>query len=290
MIRLSGPGGSYALKGTFKQGKDAEKGFGFIQCTETKEFFGRDVYVNKDMAAALAPGQLVAFSAYLNRDGMPNVHAMEPCDETWEATPGDLSVSSQADIDEGKGKGCKRAWNQMDDWSSWAGDPCGWGAWGWGGEWWVYGPQSCSKGSKGSKGSGRGKNWAGGGSGPRGKPTPTGQAYTGVIRSFNEANRYGFIECEEVKAEYGFDAFLHGKELCGQAVGDTVYFEVGVNSKGQPQALNVQSVDPAAIAMEPSPKKLRLGTPAARSELGEGAMEEAAVGVGGGNGGQPSPF
>lgn len=269
LIRLSAPEAGYSLKGTFKAGKDADKGFGFIECAETKEFFGRDVYVNKDLAATVIPGQLVAFSCYLNRDGMPNAQAMEPCEESWEAPAGDLSVSSQANIEPSKGKGgskgMKRSWGAMDGWGAWGGDAWGADAWGWGAaDWWGMGPPmmalGCMDGAKGSKGNGgRGKGgWSGGGaSRPIAKPTPTGKAYTGVIKSFNEANNYGFIECEEVKAEYGFDVFVHGKELCGQMVGETVYFEVGVSNKGQPQALNVQSMDAAGV--EPPVKKQKFG-------------------------------
>eukprot|EP00439_Symbiodinium_sp_Y106_P022008 s4319_g2.t1 len=57
-------------KGIFKSGKEGS--FGFIECQPTREFFGRDVYVNKDLAAGLESGQLVCFNVYLNRDNMPN--------------------------------------------------------------------------------------------------------------------------------------------------------------------------------------------------------------------------
>merc|ERR1712217_335099 len=101
----------------------------------------------------------------------------------------------------------------------------------------------------------------GGGSGSAGKgagkPTPTGKAYSGVIKSFNEINNYGFIDCEEVKNEYGFDVFVHGIQLSGQTVGETVYFELGINSKGQPQAVNVQFMD--GVGNEPQAKKQKYG-------------------------------
>merc|ERR1719163_2320076 len=45
VIRLaSAVENNLVLKGTFKN-KNAEKGFGFIECWECSEFFGRDVYV-----------------------------------------------------------------------------------------------------------------------------------------------------------------------------------------------------------------------------------------------------
>merc|ERR1740138_534742 len=95
-----------------------------------------------------------------------------------------------------------------------------------------------AKGSQGAKGGGaKGKGGKGGG----GKPQGTGKSYTGTVKSFNETNNYGFIDCPEVKAEYGFDVFTHGKELQGHPVGSAVYFELGLSNKGQPQALNVSS-------------------------------------------------
>merc|ERR1712224_290418 len=69
-------------------------------------------------------------------------------------------------------------------------------------------------GNKGLNGKMAGKKGDGGGGG--GKPTPTGEAFMGSVKSFNEVNNYGFIACEEVKATYGCDVFVHGKELAGQ--------------------------------------------------------------------------
>jgi len=110
------------------------------------------------------------------------------------------------------------------------------------------------KGKGGDKGKGKCKS--GCGSRERHKPTHTGKAFMGVIKSFNEANNYGFIECDEIKAEFGNDVFAHGKELCGHVVGETVYFEVGVSHQGKPQALNVQTIDDP----EPLMKKQRTGS------------------------------
>ncbi|CAE7237059.1 unnamed protein product [Symbiodinium natans] len=46
LLRIAAVNGM-ALKGTFKAA-EADKGFGFIDCPDAKEYFGRDVYVNKD--------------------------------------------------------------------------------------------------------------------------------------------------------------------------------------------------------------------------------------------------
>eukprot|EP00930_Biecheleria_cincta_P014702 TRINITY_DN12533_c0_g1_i1.p1 TRINITY_DN12533_c0_g1~~TRINITY_DN12533_c0_g1_i1.p1 ORF type:complete len:537 (-),score=143.73 TRINITY_DN12533_c0_g1_i1:59-1669(-) len=215
--------GSYALKGTFRMGTS---GFGFIDCPETKDFFDRDVYVNKDLAAALEPGALVCFNVYLNQQGMPNAHDAAFCDESWEPEMRDLSQTEVVDtsflapqprkgFDKGFGKG---------DGGFGKGD-----------------------GKKGGGKSGTGK--------PSAPPTSTGQTVTGFVKSFNENNNYGFVESDDVKQQYGCDAFLHGNEFNGKlAVGSFVQFEVAVNSQGKPQATKVfpidQGDDPTGAALQ----------------------------------------
>merc|ERR1712187_1069183 len=76
----------------------------------------------------------------------------------------------------------------------------------------------------GKKGDANGCFGKGGGGGGGSKATPTGQAFTGYIKSFKPDMNYGFIECPEVKAEYGNDVFTHGSELTGHPLGEAVYF------------------------------------------------------------------
>jgi len=206
--------GCFALKGHYKAGKPGE--FGFIDCAETKEFFGRDVYVNKDLAATLNPGQMVSFSAYLNRDCMPNAEEAVICDDYWEALPGDLTQFAEVETGKGKGKGMAQE------------GPGKGGSFG------------------GSFGGGKGK--------PGAPPEPTGRVCSGMVKSFNEVNNYGFIECEEIKNEYGLDVFMHGKEFTGYQVGEWVYFEVAISTKGQPQAVNLRKYDQG----EPPAKRQRV--------------------------------
>mmetsp|Transcript_2376 Transcript_2376/g.4317 ORF Transcript_2376/g.4317 Transcript_2376/m.4317 type:complete len:516 (-) Transcript_2376:67-1614(-) len=207
--------GGFALKGIFKAGKPGE--FGFIDCADTKEFFGRDVYVNKDLAATLNPGYPVSFSAYLNRDGMPNAEEAVICDEYWEPIPADLTQLQEVDTGKGKGKGEEKG----------------------GGKGGMSGGGTVFAGGKGKSGA---------------PPEPTGRVCSGMIKSFNEVNNYGFIECEEIKNEYSLDVFMHGKEFHGYQVGEWVYFEVAISTKGQPQALNLQKYDQG----EPAPKRQRV--------------------------------
>jgi len=93
----------YALKGWYKGIADIEGGFGFIECTETKILFGKDVYVHKELAAVASPG-FVCFNCRLQADSkdgqetfLPMASSMQNCDENWKTTPGDLAVSREAE-------------------------------------------------------------------------------------------------------------------------------------------------------------------------------------------------
>eukprot|EP00929_Paragymnodinium_shiwhaense_P105831 TRINITY_DN708_c0_g1_i1.p1 TRINITY_DN708_c0_g1~~TRINITY_DN708_c0_g1_i1.p1 ORF type:complete len:323 (-),score=109.36 TRINITY_DN708_c0_g1_i1:151-1041(-) len=118
MMRLSScQENNLVLKGTFKKGN---KDYGFIQCQETEDYFGRDVYVGAQLAATLENGQLVAFNVMLNREGLPNASLICPCDETYAAVPGDLSETKEMDGKgkkgfKGKGKGKSKAGKNDDD-------------------------------------------------------------------------------------------------------------------------------------------------------------------------------
>jgi len=103
MIRLAAADG-YALKGLFKPGPS----HGFLQCESTKQFFGRDIYVNKDTAAIFVEGQTYAFNAYTNKDKMPNCDGKEGgadmCPEDWEPIAGNISFTRTDDTVVSKGK------------------------------------------------------------------------------------------------------------------------------------------------------------------------------------------
>merc|ERR1719182_300225 len=138
----------------------------------------------------------------------------------------------------------------MSDW--WGGG--GGGGWGGDGGW---------GGGKDKGGQGWGKDWGkdkGGGGGGGGAPTPTGETFVGVVKSFNQGSNYGFIACSDLAALYGgVDAFFSGKYISGVSVGEAVEFDVGLNSKGQPQAIAVRPTEQQFPgAEEPLAKKMRL--------------------------------
>jgi hypothetical protein len=106
MLRLAKQEGDFACVGTFKKPDKEGAEHAFIEHADSKEFFGRDVYVHKDMANTANPGDTIKFNMYLNRDGMPNVSNMEIAEPGWEPTPSDLSETVHVELPEkGKGKG-----------------------------------------------------------------------------------------------------------------------------------------------------------------------------------------
>jgi cold shock CspA family protein len=86
---------TFALKGKYKPCNDSTKSFGFIESPEAHEYFQREVYVPKDLAADLRVGQTVAFNIKLNREFMPMASEVAVVDPTWQPASGDLSFSQE---------------------------------------------------------------------------------------------------------------------------------------------------------------------------------------------------
>mmetsp|Transcript_7474 Transcript_7474/g.17720 ORF Transcript_7474/g.17720 Transcript_7474/m.17720 type:complete len:430 (+) Transcript_7474:110-1399(+) len=131
-------------------------GYGFIECADTFEKHGRDVYLSSKVAKGLYVGQEVFFNISLNGSGMP---------VATEAFP--ARIEGDKGNCKGKGKSigaCKgdKGWkdtgkNQAADWFRWGADS-GWEGWGndysCGGGWGMPGPNDW---------------WGGKGAGPFGK-------------------------------------------------------------------------------------------------------------------------
>jgi len=88
------------------------------------------------------------------------------------------------------------------------------------------------------------------------------KTYTGFIRSFNESKGFGFIACDEIRAAFGCDVFLHSsRRQNNEDVGDVVSFNVEASRMGQPRAKNIKAIgsvqDPD---MEVDPAKVFQGT------------------------------
>lgn len=65
--------------------------------------------------------------------------------------------------------------------------------------------------------------------------------YLGKIKSFNDVNGYGFIECEDVKGQGYQDVFLNAEQKRNYQVGHTVKFTAYLNEQGKPQARGLKS-------------------------------------------------
>merc|ERR550534_1764775 len=145
---------------------DPSANYAFIECEETRELFGRDVWAPMDLVSAFEVGACVRFNAHLNHNGQPNVSEL-----VWEPLPGDLPETGgtkrprpAGGQDMGKG-GCKGGCKgKGKSFGAWGGDGS-WGACGgWGGDAWGNGGADCW-GGKGGKAAGKGKGKAKGGKG-----------------------------------------------------------------------------------------------------------------------------
>eukprot|EP00929_Paragymnodinium_shiwhaense_P111804 TRINITY_DN80088_c0_g1_i1.p1 TRINITY_DN80088_c0_g1~~TRINITY_DN80088_c0_g1_i1.p1 ORF type:complete len:1490 (+),score=369.35 TRINITY_DN80088_c0_g1_i1:276-4745(+) len=117
---------------------------------------------------------------------------------------------------------------------------------------------------------------------PRIPPTKSEPIYVGTVKSFHEETGFGFLSCPATYVLYRRDVFLHYRQMkaTGLQVNDRVCFKVELNSRGQPQARQVNRVDPdgneitdAAIATG----RLSPETPAP-SSAGSGDTGSAAAG------------
>mmetsp|Transcript_100002 Transcript_100002/g.283042 ORF Transcript_100002/g.283042 Transcript_100002/m.283042 type:complete len:357 (+) Transcript_100002:30-1100(+) len=87
--------------------------------------------------------------------------------------------------------------------------------------------------------------------------------YVGVIKKFDKARRFGFIDCPDIHAKCGRDTFVSDMQIGRFVVGDQVMFRMTLNKDGQPQAQDLQ--DAAASALE--------AAYAGGAEMGAGAIE-----------------
>lgn len=65
----------------------------------------------------------------------------------------------------------------------------------------------------------------------------------GWIKSFNEEQGFGFIECPALYGRFGRDVFFHISQVRGTEIGPDVVFRVVRNRQGRPQARDVVGLD-----------------------------------------------
>lgn len=71
---------------------------------------------------------------------------------------------------------------------------------------------------------------------------PTIGQFVGTIKSFSMNTGYGFIDCNDLRADFEKDTFLRGDDIGDFSEGDKVRFDAYLNPKGNPQARNLQAV------------------------------------------------
>lgn len=87
---------------------------------------------------------------------------------------------------------------------------------------------------------------------------PPGQRFRGTIKSFKPEKHFGFIDCEELKAEFGGDVFLSDQEIGSFTVGSAVTFSITLNKDGRPQAKLLEQAAAAQWTPEPPSKRPRM--------------------------------
>jgi len=226
--------------------KSSSHRFGFVACPEAQEKYGADVFCLGDQLAIYKIGETVQVEVGIQQsDGKPvaiSVTGEKGTTTTFREGSGKNKAKGKA-----KAAAMMWAWGPWAMWGPWGMDP--WGGKGWG----SMGMGGDHKGKgKGGKGWGSGGPHPGAGA-PKRKPETTGEVYRGVVKSTSQ--KFGFITSDDITNLYGCDCFCLGEQLFGHFnVGDTVEFEVGINEKGQPQALNISYPDPAG---GPPKKRLR---------------------------------
>eukprot|EP00931_Biecheleriopsis_adriatica_P005754 TRINITY_DN107238_c0_g1_i1.p1 TRINITY_DN107238_c0_g1~~TRINITY_DN107238_c0_g1_i1.p1 ORF type:complete len:444 (-),score=78.00 TRINITY_DN107238_c0_g1_i1:46-1377(-) len=65
----------------------------------------------------------------------------------------------------------------------------------------------------------------------------------GTLKSFNQRNGFGFIDCPEARHRYGRDVFVHKAQIGDIEVGEELNFNVDTNKDGMPQARDIRRSD-----------------------------------------------
>mmetsp|Transcript_29308 Transcript_29308/g.93496 ORF Transcript_29308/g.93496 Transcript_29308/m.93496 type:complete len:297 (+) Transcript_29308:89-979(+) len=220
---------------------NANSGFGFIECNELKAVFGNDVFLHSKQLGEYGPGSMVSFAVCLSKDNKPQAYDLQPMGGKGKGaammavgkgepmiSPYDPQVQMFSSMMKGKG------WSFKGDGGFKGDDFKGGGGFKGGG----------FKGKfKGDDESGNKRKWNMNMPGRPDEQQEVGQ-FAGTIKSFNPRSGYGFIACADLQQQ-GFtnDVFLHHQQMGDFAVGNEVVFTCYLNSKGQPQAKDLMSVE-----------------------------------------------
>eukprot|EP00933_Yihiella_yeosuensis_P084253 TRINITY_DN9867_c0_g2_i2.p1 TRINITY_DN9867_c0_g2~~TRINITY_DN9867_c0_g2_i2.p1 ORF type:complete len:287 (+),score=69.29 TRINITY_DN9867_c0_g2_i2:71-931(+) len=213
---------------------NGDKGFGFIACDELHEVFGNDVFLHSNQLNDFSVGYEVNFAVALNKDNKPQAYDLKEMRGGKGANKGGGGYSA--------GKGApppaKGSYDRAPSYGKGAPPP----------------REAPREQWSSPAGKGKGKPQQSWSSPPEKRKFEDAKDfnvddakvlgdYNGFIKSFNDKNGYGFISCDDLKADgYNNDCFLHHAQLGGFEVGAEVLFTAFLNGKGQPQAKNLRAV------------------------------------------------
>jgi len=225
-------------KGIIKSFNDTTQ-YGFIECKETFELFGRDVFIGSKQSRGLPVGSRIDFAVVLNKENHPQAFDLiDPSDNSWAKGGGSKGVEWWG---KGGGKGQGKATEEQQWAASYLAE--------------MFGGMDSGKGWGKDKGKGKSKDVA-----PADVMEELGEGF-GTIKSFSMNNGYGFIDCPEMK-EMGFqDVFVHHAQMGDFKVGDGVIFTCFLNSKAKAQAKDLRDGSAQKAAHEAANPGMKTSRP-----------------------------
>jgi len=239
-----------------------QQNFGFIQCTELRDLYQKDVWVHRDQLGPFAPGHLVSFSVLINKNGYPQATDLENAaraetSPAQSAAPAPPSAADVPGVTDRRFSGTVVSYNPVNNFGFiqcqdlrelYQKDV------------WVHRDQlgGFSVGDSvtfsvliNKNGYPQAKDLLP----PRpepSRPAPasaldvpgiTDQRFNGTIVHFSPAQNFGFISCAELRTVYQKDVWVHGEQIGHFKVGDPVLFSVLLNKDGHPQAKDLSPPD-----------------------------------------------
>lgn len=216
---------SQSFLGTIKS-FNPTRGWGFVECAETHQIYGKDILVLKDELAGVSvgPGQRVSFSVVQGRNGplATDIQILVPA--------GAAHLRSRLAM--------------MPPVAGLQAMP-------------MYNPFAMPRvGGCGALSNGASRRLS-----SQGKMPDPQEHICGIIKSFDEQNGWGFVTGEAILQLYGKDVYISKVALQGQTVspGDQVMFSVEMGLKG-PMATGVTLLPSGSFVAEGVPGTVYTGT------------------------------
>ncbi|CAE8592226.1 unnamed protein product, partial [Polarella glacialis] len=182
---------------------DFEKKFGFIECPELHAVYGRDVFVSDMQIGSFTVGTSVSFVMTIGKTGAPQAQDLQPAMQAR----GQFNPPQQ----QARGQFNPPAVQQQ-----------------------QRSPQAgaAAKRPRLDPGALHEQPWL-----DPGASVAPGR-YVGMVKKFDAAKHFGFIDCPQVQVMYGADCFLSDKQIGAFDNGDVVSFSF-YDKNGKPQAFDL---------------------------------------------------